>query len=99
MASSHDGAEVPVSILHRRDLERDGSAPLLLYGYGSYGMAMPASFSANRLSLVDRGFVYALAHITGGSDKGWGWDLVVKRCKKTHTLDGLAASRRELTPA
>ncbi|HEX9361602.1 MAG TPA: S9 family peptidase, partial [Bradyrhizobium sp.] len=67
MASSHDGAEVPVSILHRKGLKRDGNAPLLLYGYGSYGMAMPASFSANRLSLVDRGFVYAIAHVRGGS--------------------------------
>ena len=57
MAKSYDGAEVPVSILHRKDLKRDGKAPLLLYGYGSYGMAMPASFSSNRLSLVDRGFV------------------------------------------
>src|SRR5216684_5550502 len=72
MATSHDGAEVPVSILHAKDLVRDGAAPLLLYGYGSYGMAMPASFSANRLSLVDRGFVYAIAHIRGGADKGWG---------------------------
>ena len=86
MATSHDGAEVPVSILHRRDLKRDGSAPLLLYGYGSYGMAMPASFSANRLSLVDRGFVYAIAHIRGGTDKGWGWYLDGKREKKTNTL-------------
>ena len=67
MAASRDGAEVPVSILHRKDLVRDGRAPLLLYGYGSYGMAMPASFSANRLSLVDRGFVYAIAHIRGGA--------------------------------
>lgn len=71
MAKAHDGAEVPVSILHRRGLTLDGAAPLLLYGYGSYGMAMPASFSANRLSLVDRGFVYAIAHIRGGADKGW----------------------------
>src|ERR1019366_6063978 len=53
MATSHDGTEVPISLLHRRDLQRDGRAPLLLYGYGSYGMAMPASFSANRLSLGD----------------------------------------------
>ena len=86
MAVSHDGAEVPVSILHRSDLKRDGRAPLLLYGYGSYGLAMPASFSANRLSLVDRGFVYAIAHIRGGSDKGWGWYLDGKRDKKTNTL-------------
>ena len=96
MAKSHDGAEVPVSILHRRDLKRDGSAPLLLYGYGSYGMAMPASFSANRLSLVDRGFVYAIAHIRGGADKGWGWYLDGKRAKKTNSFDDFAASARAL---
>jgi oligopeptidase B len=96
MAKSHDGAEVPVSILHRRDLARDGNAPLLLYGYGSYGMAMPASFSANRLSLVDRGFVYAIAHIRGGADKGWGWYLDGKRAKKTNSFDDFAASARAL---
>ncbi len=91
--------EVPVSILHRRDLARDGSAPLLLYGYGSYGMAMPASFSANRLSLVDRGFVYAIAHIRGGADKGWGWYLDGKREKKTNSFDDFAACARALIEA
>ncbi len=96
MAKSHDGAEVPVSILYRRDLRRDGAAPLLLYGYGSYGMAMPASFSANRLSLVDRGFVYAIAHIRGGADKGWGWYLDGKRGKKTNTFDDFEACARAL---
>jgi oligopeptidase B len=99
MAPSHDGALVPVSILHRQDLRRDGSAPLLLYGYGSYGMAMPASFSANRLSLVDRGFVYAIAHIRGGTDKGWGWYLDGKREKKTNSFDDFAASARALIDA
>jgi oligopeptidase B len=99
MAKSHDGAEVPVSILHRKDLVRDGRAPLLLYGYGSYGMAMPASFSANRLSLVDRGFVYAIAHIRGGSDKGWGWYLDGKRKKKANSFDDFAASARALIEA
>jgi oligopeptidase B len=99
MATSHDGAEVPVSILHRKDLVRDGAAPLLLYGYGSYGMAMPASFSANRLSLVDRGFVYAIAHIRGGTDKGWGWYLDGKRDKKTNSFDDFAASARALIAA
>ena len=99
MATSHDGAQVPVSILHRKDLVRDGSAPLLLYGYGSYGMAMPASFSANRLSLVDRGFVYAIAHIRGGADKGWGWYLDGKREKKTNSFDDFAASARALIEA
>jgi len=99
MATSHDGAEVPVSILHGKDLKRDGNAPLLLYGYGSYGMAMPASFSANRLSLVDRGFVYAIAHIRGGTDKGWGWYLDGKRDKKTNSFDDFAASARALIAA
>jgi oligopeptidase B len=99
MATSHDGAQVPVSILHRKDLKRDGNAPLLLYGYGSYGMAMPASFSANRLSLVDRGFVYAIAHIRGGSDKGWGWYLDGKREKKTNSFDDFAAASRALIEA
>lgn len=99
MAASHDGAQVPVSILHRKDLKLDGSAPLLLYGYGSYGMAMPASFSANRLSLVDRGFVYAIAHIRGGSDKGWGWYLDGKREKKTNSFDDFAAAGRALIDA
>src|SRR6202022_4927331 len=96
MATSHDGAEVPVSILHAKNLVRDGRAPLLLYGYGSYGMAMPASFSANRLSLVDRGFVYAIAHVRGGSDKGWGWYLDGKRNRKTNTFDDFAAVARAL---
>lgn len=99
MAASHDGALVPVSILHAKDLKRDGSAPLLLYGYGSYGMAMPASFSANRLSLVDRGFVYAIAHIRGGADKGWGWYLDGKREKKTNSFDDFAAAGRALIEA
>ena len=99
MAKSHDGAEVPISLLHRRDFIRDGKAPLLLYGYGSYGMAMPASFNANRLSLVDRGFVYAIAHIRGGTDKGWSWYLDGKREKKTNSFDDFAACARALCDA
>jgi oligopeptidase B len=99
MATSHDGAQVPVSILYRKDFKRDGSAPLLLYGYGSYGHATPASFAANRLSLVDRGFVYAIAHVRGGSDKGWGWYLDGKREKKTNTFDDFAAAGRALIEA
>lgn len=99
MARSHDGAEVPVSILHRKGFMRDRCAPLLLFGYGSYGMPMPASFNANRLSLVDRGFVYAIAHIRGGSDKGWGWYLDGKREKKTNTFEDFAAAGRALIDA
>src|SRR4029079_3539695 len=96
MAVSHDGAEAPGSILHRKYLRRDGTAPLLLYGYGSYGMAMPASFSSNRLSLVDRGFVYAIAHIRGGADTGWGGYLDATRKKKTNSFDDFAAAGRAL---
>jgi len=99
LAKAQDGAEVPVSILHRRDFKPDSTSPLLLYGYGSYGMSMPASFSANRLSLVDRGFVYAIAHIRGGSDKGWSWYLDGKREKKTNTFDDFAAAGRALIGA
>jgi len=98
-ARADDGAEIPVSLLHRRDQAIDGSAPLLLYGYGSYGMSMPASFSANRLSLVDRGFVYAIAHIRGGADKGWSWYLDGKRGKKTNTFDDFIAAGRALVAA
>jgi oligopeptidase B len=99
MATAQDGAQVPVSLLHRKDTKLDGRAPLLLYGYGSYGLSIPASFSTNRLSLVDRGFVYAIAHIRGGSDKGWGWYLDGKREKKPNTFDDFAASARALIDA
>jgi len=85
MATSHDGAQVPVSILHRRGLKRDG-APLLLYATGSYGMAMPASFSATGCRWSTAGFVYAIAHVRGGADKGWGWYLDGKRDSKTTVL-------------
>ena len=73
MAPADDGELVPVSLLYRKSTPLDGSAPLLLYGYGAYGISIPASFSTNILSLVDRGFVYAIAHIRGGKDKGYRW--------------------------
>jgi oligopeptidase B len=98
-AIARDGAEIPISLLHLKDLPRDGGAPLLLYGYGSYGISMPAAFSTNRLSLVDRGFVYAIAHIRGGADKGWGWYLAGKRERKTNTFDDFAAAGRALVEA
>ena len=98
-AVSHDGARVPVSLLHRRTTPLDGSAPLLLYGYGSYGHAIPAAFSTNRLSLVDRGFVYAIAHVRGGSDCGYGWYLDGKREKKTNTFADFIAAAEHLVAA
>ncbi|WP_315765755.1 MULTISPECIES: S9 family peptidase [unclassified Bradyrhizobium] len=99
MAKAHDGAEVPISLLRRRDFVQDGKAPLLLYGYGSYGHAIPASFNVNRLSLVDRGFVYAIAHIRGGTDKGWGWYLDGKREKKPNSFEDFISCARALIAA
>ncbi len=95
-ATSHDGARVPVSLLHRRDTPLDGSAPLLLYGYGAYGHAMPAAFSTNRLSLVDRGLVYAIAHVRGGSDCGYGWYLDGKLAKKSNSFADYVAAAEHL---
>ena len=93
-AGAEDGESVPVSLLMRRDLELDGSAPLLLYAYGAYGYPVEASFSSNRLSLVERGFVYAIAHVRGGTDKGWRWYEDGKLSKKPNTfVDFLAAAR------
>jgi len=92
-ATSHDGKRVPISLLYRKTTKIDGTAPLLLYGYGSYGVPMGAWFNTNRLSLVDRGFVYAVAHIRGGTDMGFGWYLDGKLDKKRNTfLDFIAAA-------
>jgi oligopeptidase B len=91
-AKAPDGELVPISILHRRDVKPDGTAPLLLYGYGAYGFAMPASFSTGRLSLVDRGFVYAIAHIRGGTEKGWHWYQDGKLAKKSNTFSDFIAA-------
>lgn len=92
LAPTKDGETVPISILYHRDTPIDGSAPGLIYGYGAYGMSMPAAFSANRLSLVDRGFVYAIAHIRGGTDKGWRWYREGKLTKKSSTFDDFIAA-------
>lgn len=83
---ARDGVMVPVSLVYRKDVPRDGSAPLLLYAYGSYGSSMDASFSASRLSLLDRGFVYAIAHIRGGQEMGRHWYEDGKLLKKMNTF-------------
>ena len=93
LAESHDGTMVPVTVLHARETPIDGSAPMLLYGYGSYGFAMPSGFSPHVYSLVDRGFVYAIAHIRGGTENGYGWYLDGKLDRKTNTfLDFIAVA-------
>ncbi|WP_375458441.1 S9 family peptidase [uncultured Enterovirga sp.] len=90
-ATAPDGETVPISLVYRSDLAQDGTAPCLLYGYGSYGSSMPASFRTNLLSLVDRGFVYAIAHVRGGTEKGWRWYLDGKRTKKPNTFTDFVA--------
>lgn len=96
MAKSHDGELVPISLLHRKDMPIDGTAPCLLYGYGAYGISIPAAFSTNCLSLVDRGFVYAIAHIRGGKDKGYAWYEDGKREKKLNTFKDFIAVAEHL---
>jgi oligopeptidase B len=85
-APSTGGAMVPVTIIHHKNTPIDGTAPCLLYGYGSYGISMPASFSTARLPLVDRGMVYAIAHIRGGQERGYQWYLDGKLMKKQNTF-------------
>ena len=86
MAPARDGVEVPVSIVYRKGLEKNGGNPLLQYGYGSYGASMDASFRSYRLSLLDRGFVYAIAHIRGGQEMGRHWYEDGKLMKKMNTF-------------
>jgi oligopeptidase B len=95
-AKASDGAEVPITVLKLKETPLDGSAPLLLYGYGSYGMAMEPSFSIRNLSLVDRGWIWATAHIRGGSDKGWGWFLDGRKEKKPNTFTDFIACAEHL---
>jgi oligopeptidase B len=96
IATSNDGAQVPVSLLYHKDTKLDGSAPCLLYGYGAYGISIPASFSTNNLSLADRGFVYAIAHIRGGKDKGFEWYETGKMEHKQNTFKDFIAAADHL---
>ena len=86
LCPGHDGAQIPLTVFHKKDLLLDGTNPLLLYGYGSYGITIPDSFSTNRFSLLDRGFVYAIAHVRGGREKGQEWYDDGKLLKKKNTF-------------
>jgi oligopeptidase B len=86
MIPARDGVMVPISIVYHKDTQIDGTAPLLLYGYGSYGSSMDPYFSSVRLSLLDRGFVYAIAHIRGGQEMGRQWYEDGKFLKKKNTF-------------
>ncbi len=95
-ATASDGTQIPISIVYKKGMEKNGHNPTLLYGYGSYGASMDASFSSTRLSLLDRGFVYALAHIRGGSDMGEQWYLDGKLMKKKNTFTDFIACAEKL---
>jgi oligopeptidase B len=93
-ATAEDGARVPISLVYRRGTPLDGSAPLLLYGYGSYGHSIAVTFSSNRVSLLDRGVIYAVAHIRGGGELGKPWhDAGRLRHKRNTFTDFIAAAQ------
>ncbi|MGZ8483734.1 MAG: S9 family peptidase [Candidatus Binatia bacterium] len=90
-ARAADGTEIPLSLLYRKGLKKDGQNPTLLYGYGSYGVSIDAAFASPRLSLVDRGFVFAIAHIRGGQELGRQWYDDGKLLKKKNTFSDFVA--------
>jgi len=85
-ASAKDGTKIPLSLVYRKETKLDGSAPLLLYGYGSYGYSISPSFSSSRLSLLDRGVIYVIAHIRGGGELGEEWREAGRMMKKINTF-------------
>lgn len=85
--TARDGTKIPVSVVYKKDFKKDGNGPLYIYGYGAYGIAIPPGFSTLRLSLLDRGFAYAIAHIRGGDDLGQQWQLDGKLTKRNNTFN------------
>jgi oligopeptidase B len=96
MLPARDGKLIPVSIVYAKDFAKDGSGPVYLYGYGAYGLAMPPGFSADRLSLVDRGWACAIAHIRGGDDLGYGWYLDGKAEARWNTFHDFSDAAKGL---
>ena len=96
-ATAADGTSIPVSLVYRKGVKRDGTAPALLYGYGSYGIPSEPNFSSERLSLLDRGFVYAIAHIRGGADLGKTWHDAGKMLNKRNTFTDFIAAAELLS--
>ena len=94
--TARDGVKVPLSIVYKKGFQRDGTRPLFLYAYGSYGFGMPAFFSASRLVLLDRGLAFVIAHIRGGDDMGEGWHDDGKLMKKMNTFNDFIDSAEYL---
>ena len=99
MVPARDGKQIPVSVVYRKGYALDGSGKLFLYGYGSYGHAIPPAFNSNRISLIDRGWACAIAHTRGGDDLGYGWFLDGKLDKRTNTFNDFADSAKGLIAA
>jgi oligopeptidase B len=95
-ATAQDGTQVPVSVVYKKTTKLDGTAPLLVYGYGSYGISMEPRFSQTSVSLLDRGFVYAVAHIRGGQEMGRAWYEDGKLLKKVNTFTDFVAATEHL---
>ena len=95
-ATAADGTKIPMSVVYRTTVKRDGTAPLLLYGYGSYGISIPPSFSASRLALLDRGVVYVIAHIRGGGELGEPWRDAGRMMNKINTFTDFIACAEHL---
>jgi oligopeptidase B len=95
-ATASDGTKIPISLVYKKGFKKDGNAPALLYGYGSYGFSMDASFSVARLSLLERGMLFAIAHIRGGGDMGEEWHENGKMMKKMNTFTDFIACAEHL---
>ncbi len=95
-AAAGDGTRIPISMVYRKGMQRDGNNPLYLYGYGAYGISMDTYFSSNRFSLVDRGFIYAIAHVRGGGEMGRYWYEDGKLLKKKNTFTDFIAAAEHL---
>jgi oligopeptidase B len=95
-ATAADGTKIPMSIVYRRGTKMDGKAPLLLYGYGSYGASITPTFSSNRLALLDRGVIYVIAHIRGGGEMGEEWREAGRMMKKMNTFTDFIAAGEHL---
>ena len=99
MVPARDGKQVPVSVVYKKGFEKDGEGKLFLYAYGAYGYAIPPAFNSNRISLLDRGWAFAIAHIRGGDDLGYQWFLDGKLTKRTNTFNDFVDAAKGLVAA
>ncbi len=99
MVPARDGQRIPVSVVYRKGFEKNGEGKLFLYGYGAYGYAIPPAFNSNRISLLDRGWAFAIAHIRGGDDLGYDWYLQGKLDRRTNSFNDFVDAAKGLVAA